>query len=134
MRKITDKKNKLLAIVYRDEDWEKGLNFITDNNLFIQVGSWWYEKGKNLSKHKHNIVPRESNITQEMVYVKSGSMKALIFDNQLNHVEDLILKSGDLAIMLDGAHGYEILENNTKIIEAKNGPFVSVEVDKVKYE
>ena len=28
----------------------------------------------------------------------------------------------------------EELEDDTKIIEAKNGPFVSVEVDKVKYE
>jgi hypothetical protein len=28
----------------------------------------------------------------------------------------------------------KFLEDNTKIIEAKNGPFVSVEIDKVKYE
>lgn len=79
-------------------------------------------------------MPRKSNITQEMVYVKSGSMKAVIFDYDLNHIEDVILKTGDLAIMAYGAHGYEILENNTKIIEAKNGPFISVEVDKIKYE
>ena len=134
MRQIKDNNGNLLCIVYRDKDWTEGLNFITDNKLFIQVGSWWYQNGKKLAKHKHNLVPRESNITQEMVYVKSGSMKAIIFDNDLNHIEDLILRTGDLAIMTFGAHGYEILEDNTKIIEAKNGPFVSVEVDKVKYE
>ena len=51
-----------------------------------------------------------------------------------SRVEEIILKEGDMAIMAYGAHGYKILENNTKIIEAKNGPFLSVEVDKVKYE
>ena len=134
MRKIKDTKGNLLCIVYKDEDWTEGLNFITDNNLFIQVGSWWYQKGKNLAKHQHNIVPRETNITQEMVFVKSGSMLAYIYDQELNLIEELVLRTGDLAIMAYGAHGYKILEDNTKIIEAKNGPFVSVEVDKVKYE
>ena len=134
MRKINDTNGNLLCIIYRDDDWKEGLNFITENSLFIQVGSWWYQNGKRLAKHKHNVVPRESNITQEMVYVKSGSMMASIFDQDLNFIEDVILKEGDLAIMAYGGHGYKILEDNKKIIEAKNGPFVSVEVDKVKYE
>ena len=46
MRKINDTKGNLLCIVYKDEDWVEGLNFITDNSLFIQVGSWWYQNGK----------------------------------------------------------------------------------------
>lgn len=134
MRKINDSKGNLLCIVYKDEDWVEGLNFITHNSLFVQVGSWWYQKGKNLAKHKHNIVSRESNITQEMVFVKSGSMLATIFDQEMNFVEEVILKEGDMAIMAYGGHGYKILEDNTKIIEAKNGPFVGVEQDKIKYE
>jgi hypothetical protein len=134
MRQIKDKNGQLLCMVYKDEDWVEGLNFITDNSLFVQVGSWWYQKGKNLAKHKHNIVPRECNITQEMVFVKSGSMKATIYDQEMVFIEEIILKQGDLAIMAYGGHGYEILEDNTKIIEAKNGPFLSVEVDKIKYE
>ena len=40
---------------------------------------------------------------------------------------------GDMAIMAYGGHSYKILEDNTKIIETKNGPFISVDVDKVKY-
>jgi len=134
MRKINDSKGILLCIVYKDEDWVEGLNFITDDSLFIQVGSWWYQNGKNLATHKHNTVPRESNITQEMVYVKRGSMLATIYDQDMNFIEEVILKEGDLAIMVYGGHGYKILDDDTKIIEAKNGPFLSVEIDKVKYE
>ena len=33
MRKINDSKGNLLCIVYKDEDWVEGLNFITDNSL-----------------------------------------------------------------------------------------------------
>ena len=134
MKKITDSKGKLLCIVYKDEDWVEGLNFITDSSLFIQVGSWWYQNGKNLTKHKHNFVSRKADITQEMVYVKSGSMLATIFDQEMNFIEEILLKEGDMAIMAYGGHGYKILENNTKIIEAKNGPFLNVEIDKIKYE
>ena len=134
MRKINDSKGILLCIVYKDEDWVEGLNFITDDSLFIQVGSWWYQNGKNLATHKHNTVPRESNITQEMVYVKRGSMLATIYDQDMNFIEEVVLKEGDLAIMVYGGHGYKILDDDTKIIEAKNGPFLSVEIDKVKYE
>ena len=33
--------NRIISIIYRDSDWVKGLNFITPDELFIQVGSWW---------------------------------------------------------------------------------------------
>ena len=134
MEIIKDKKDKLLCIIYRDEDWVEGLNFLTPNELFIQVGSWWYQKDKKLAKHKHNFLPRNSEITQEMVYVKSGSMEVEVFDEQMIKVKDFILYEGDTAIMAYGGHGYKILEDNTKIIESKNGPFISVELDKIKYE
>ena len=49
---------KIISIIYRDEDWTEGLNFITPNDMFIQVGSWWYEKGKILDKHVHKEFER----------------------------------------------------------------------------
>lgn len=39
-------KDQILSIIYRDDDWVEGLNFITPNELFVQVGSWWYDKGR----------------------------------------------------------------------------------------
>ena len=44
------------------------------------------------------------------------------------------MKNQVLAILIELNHGYEILEDDTKIIEAKNGPFVDVETDKTKFE
>jgi hypothetical protein len=68
-----------------------------------------------------------------MVYVKSGSMKCLLFTEEKKFFKEFILYEGDLAVFAFGGHGFEILEDDTKIIEAKNGPFTSVDKDKVKF-
>ncbi len=130
----TIKKNgKINVIIYRDEDWEEGLNFITPDNLFIQVGSWWYKKGKVLDKHIHNEFDRVANRTQECVYVRKGSMKVKLYTEDFEEFDSFILYTGDLAVFAYGGHGYEILEDNTQIIESKNGPFTGVEKDKIKF-
>ena len=55
------------------------------------------------------------------------------------YTEDLVLfdqftmYEGDLAIFAFGGHGYYILEDDTQVIETKNGPFVDVATDKTKF-
>ena len=131
--KIYKNNDQIISIVYRDDDWVEGLNFITPNELFIQVGSWWYPKGKKLDSHVHKEFERKAMRTQEMTYVKKGSMRVLLYDESHKYLEDYILKEGDLAIFAYGGHGYEILEDDTKIIESKNGPFIDVDTDKEKF-
>ena len=131
--KVFKHNNQILSIVYRDGDWVKGLNFITPDEMFIQVGSWWYDKGKILDSHVHNDYERQTIRTQEMTYVKKGSMRVLLFDDNHNYLEDFILNEGDMAVFAYGGHGYEILEDNTQIIESKNGPYIDVETDKTKF-
>ena len=127
------KDGKILSIIYRDNDWKEGLNFITPDDLSVQVGSWWYQKGKVLDSHTHNEFDRVTNRTMEMTYVKSGSMKVTLYDDNQEYFDEFILHKGDLAVFAFGGHGYEILENDTKIIESKNGPFTDVETDKKKF-
>lgn len=131
--KIYKHKGKILSIVYRDDDWVEGLNFITPNEMFVQVGSWWYPKGKKLDSHIHNEFERKAMRTQEMTYVKKGSMRVLLYDDNQNYLEDYILNTGDLAVFAYGGHGFEILKDDTQIIEAKNGPFIDVNTDKTKF-
>ena len=132
MEVIKDR-NKIISIIYRDEDWVEGLNFITPDDLFIQVGSWHYPKGKKLDSHIHKTFPRTAMRTQEMTYVKQGSMKVLLYDEEKNFLQEYTLNAGDLAVFAYGGHGYEILEDDTQIIEAKNGPFTDVDQDKEKF-
>ena len=124
---------KISCIVYRDSDWSKGLNFITPNEMFIQAGSWWYDKGKILAKHIHKDFDRVATRTQESVYVKRGSMKVSLYNDEQELFKEFVLHQGDLAVFGFGGHGYEILEDDTQIIETKNGPFIDVDTDKTKF-
>lgn len=131
--KIIKNDGKIISIIYRDSDWVKGLNFITPDELFVQVGSWWYDKGRKLDSHIHKEFDRVANRTQETIYVKQGSVKVLLFSEKEVFFEEYILYQGDLAVFCYGGHGYEILEDDTQIIESKNGPFISVDQDKKKF-
>ena len=132
MEKITYN-GQIISIIYRDKDWVKGLNFVTPDELFIQVGSWWYDKGKKLDSHIHKEFDRNATRTQETIFVKQGSVKVLLYTEKEEFFQDYILHQGDLAVFGYGGHGYEILEDNTQILESKNGPFISVDKDKVKF-
>lgn len=125
--------DKISCIIYRDKDWVKGLNFVTPDEMFIQAGSWWYDEGKVLQKHVHNEFERSASRTQECVYVRRGSMQVDLYTEELEKFKELVLYEGDLAVFAYGGHGYIILEDNTQIIETKNGPFVDVETDKTKF-
>jgi len=131
--KIIKNDGKIISIIYRDSDWVKGLNFVTPDELFVQVGSWWYDKGRKLDSHIHKEFDRVANRTQETIYVKQGSVKVLLFSEKEVFFEEYILYQGDLAVFCYGGHGYEILEDDTQIIESKNGPFISVDQDKKKF-
>ncbi|AGK60074.1 hypothetical protein Asulf_00038 [Archaeoglobus sulfaticallidus PM70-1] len=118
------------AIYIPSDAWKKGLNFYSDEKDFVQVGIWGYDKGKFLQPHIHNEVKREVTRTQEVIFLRKGKIKAYIFDKNENLIETLELKEGDILILLDGGHGYKILEDNTFVLEVKNGPYFGPEVDR----
>ena len=121
------------AYLVRSNEWPEGLSFITPDETFIQVGTWRYEAGKQLAAHVHKDYPRQATKTQEVVFVKQGRMRTTLYDKDRQPVKEIILETGDLLIITEAGYGYEILSDDTQILEAKNGPFVSVEKDKEKF-
>lgn len=119
-----------LAVYFPHSAWEEGLTFLTKDTDFIQVGLWGYDKDRKLQPHVHNEVEKKASRTQEVVFVKSGRVAARIFDEQENLVRTIELSPGDILILFAGGHGYEILENNTSVLEVKNGPYLGAEVDR----
>ncbi len=126
--------NQILAMIFKNEDWKEGLHFLTPQNLFIQAGTWYYPKGKKLASHLHKDYERTALRTQELVYVRKGSLKVFVYNDRKELKEEFILSEGEMAVMAYGGHGYEILEEGTQVLEVKNGPFISVEHDKNKFE
>ena len=120
----------VLAIVIRGDDWEEGLNFVSSDEDYQQVGVWGYDKGRKLGPHIHLIEPRQALRTQEVVHVRQGRIRADIYTEQRKFFTSVELGSGDTIILLNGGHGYEILEDNTKVLEVKNGPYPGPEKDR----
>lgn len=120
----------VLAMVIRNSSWEEGLHFASSNGDFQQVGMWGYNKGWKSKPHIHLTKPREVLRTQEVLYVKEGALKADIYTEKEQFLRSLELHKGDIMVLLNGGHGYEILENNTKVLEIKNGPYLGADEDR----
>lgn len=124
----------ILARHVTAQEWEKGgLNFYSEDNEFIQVGTWGYDSGKELLAHTHNNVERTVNITQETLYIRRGRIKARIYNLKLELVAEWEAGEGDIMILMQGGHGYDILEDGTQVLEVKNGPYVSAQADRVRF-
>jgi cupin fold WbuC family metalloprotein len=123
-------KGETVAILHRTNEWKEGLDFLTPNETFIQAGTWWYQAGKTLKAHRHQVNERTAMRTQETVIVMDGSMRIDFYDENNAVFKKEILKTGEICVILNIGHGYLILEDNTRIVEVKNGPFTSVEKDK----
>lgn len=130
VQKITDNGVVLAVIVKQGAVWDKGLNFISDDGDYAQVGFWNYDKGKILQAHVHLEAPRQVLKTQEVIVVRQGSMRADIFTQEEKLCASVNMEAGDIGIFLQGGHGYEILQDNTLVLEVKNGPYVGPESDR----
>jgi len=127
---IITKDDIKLAVKFSIAEITEGLNFFSDENDFLQIGSWRYAKGKELAAHNHNIVERKINRTQEFVFVARGSLKAFIYDEKDQLVDKIEVNAQEGLILYAGGHGYEILADDTVVIETKNGPYPGADVDR----
>ncbi len=127
------KDGRLLARHIRPGEFRNGLAFYSENEEFLQVGTWRYNSGHALRAHCHNTVPREINRTNEVVIVLQGSMAARIFDEQQQLVTTVTVGKGELLVLMNGGHDYTILEDDTRILEIKNGPFLGKDIDKTLF-
>lgn len=119
-----------VAILHQRDNWKKGLDFLTPDETFIQAGTWLYDKGTKLKAHRHIVNERMIERTQEVVVVMNGKLRIDLYDENNTIFFEQVVEKGDMFVILTIGHGYEILEDDTRIIEIKNGPFTSVEKDK----
>ncbi|MGE5389739.1 MAG: hypothetical protein ACM3PE_01620 [Deltaproteobacteria bacterium] len=128
--KTITSRDGVLARLIPGAEWQEGSNFFSEDHEYLQVGTWNYPAGKTLGPHIHNGVYRTINYTCEALFVFSGSVQASIYDCQERLIEQVVLKKGDILILLQGGHGYEILEDHTRVLEIKNGPYGGADVDR----
>jgi len=125
--------NKLiLGLILKADFKQSGIQFFTDDNDSQQLGYMNRPVGYEIKPHRHNLVPREVHLTQEVLFVKSGKVRVDFYNNEQEYLESRILFTGDVILLSDGGHGFKMLEPS-EIIEVKQGPYCG-EMDKVRFE
>jgi len=73
--------------------------------------------------HVHNKVQREVFFTQEVLIIKKGKLRVDFYDDDQKYLESHILRDGDVVLLVQGGHGFQVLEE-LEMIEVKQGPYV----------
>lgn len=128
---MVKKKNKLLAIIIRDNYESDGINFLTPSEYSQQVAYMHHAKGKIIDAHVHNLVHRNVVLTQEVLFIKKGKLRIDFYDEYQDYLESYILNKGDIILLMSGGHGFKVLEE-IEMIEVKQGPY-SGEADKTRF-
>lgn len=126
------KKEKLLAMIIRDNYTCDGVDFITSNEYSQQVAYMHHPAGKVIDSHIHNLVHRNVVMTQEVLFIKKGRLRVDFYDDYEDYLESRILNSGDVILLVSGGHGFTMLEE-VEMIEVKQGPY-SGDADKKRFQ
>lgn len=121
----------LLAIIISAHFREPGIHFFTPSNFSQQIAYMRHTKGKVIQPHIHNRVPREVCYTQEVLVIKQGKLRVDFYSEQQQYLESHILQAGDTILLIQGGHGFEVLEE-VEMIEIKQGPYVG-DHDKTRF-
>ena len=131
IEKIFNKKC-LLSIIIRAEYNENGVNFFTPDNSPLQIGHMKHPSGHVIKPHIHKEQKRETNQTQEVILIKKGKVRVDFYDDSKQYKTSRILKEGDIIFLIEGGHGFELLES-VEMIEVKQGPYDS-NLDKTRFD
>lgn len=121
-----------LALILRRNYRSGGIEFFTASDATLQLG-YMARPGKYvITPHVHRPVVREVRYTQEVLFIRSGRVRADFYDENQAYIRSTVLDAGDVVLLARGGHGFEMLEPS-EIIEVKQGPYVG-EHDKLRFD
>ena len=126
------KKNRLLAMIIRNEYQCEGVDFITPSEYSQQVAYMHHQTGKDIDAHVHNMVHRNVVLTQEVLFIKKGILRVDFYDEYEDYLESRNLYAGDIILLVSGGHGFHVVEE-VEMIEVKQGPY-SGDQDKMRFQ
>jgi mannose-6-phosphate isomerase-like protein (cupin superfamily) len=115
--------DKFIAFIISSRFHQSGVNFITPHDFPQQLAYISRPTGETIQPHIHNSIPRRVDHTQEVLFIRKGRLRVDFYNNQQKYLESCIVESGDVVFLVDGGHGFEILED-LEMIEVKQGPYI----------
>ena len=124
-------KDLCLAIIVRSSYANPGIKFFTPNEYSQQLAFMNHPKGKEIQPHVHRKVHREVYYTQETLFIRKGKLRVDFYSDEQKYLENRVLNSGDVILLIKGGHGFKVLED-LEMFEVKQGPYAGDE-DKIKF-
>lgn len=120
---------------------------IIPRNRGLQVARVHANSGKTFQPHHHKpiTVPQDESVHREKCetwIVIRGLAEAHLYGkpspptgkavgaHAASYIKTVVLRPGDILTTVSGGHGYRVLQDDTVIIEVKNGPYTGVNDDK----
>jgi hypothetical protein len=120
------------AIIVRGDFNCEGIHFFTPDESSQQLAYMKHPAGKIIEPHIHNPVRREVLFTKEVLLIKKGKLRVDFYDGDQNYLESRTLNMGDVILLSEGGHGFEVLED-LEMFEVKQGPYIG-EADKTRFK
>jgi len=125
--------DKNYAIIIRNNFETENIEFVTPPDNPLQIGVMKHISGSKVTPHIHKKVSRTINEIQEVLFIQSGKVAAIFYDESNKEFGRVILSTGDTILLIAGGHGFEFLDD-TKMIEVKQGPYAGISQDKILLE
>ncbi len=123
--------NEMYALIVRASYSVAGIQFFTPSEYSQQLAFMKHPKGKIIDPHIHSPVSREVLYTKETLFLRRGKLRVDFYDKDRAYLESRILVAGDVILLAEGGHGFEVLED-LEMIEVKQGPYAG-ELDKIRF-
>jgi mannose-6-phosphate isomerase-like protein (cupin superfamily) len=123
---------RLLALIISGRFRKPGIHFFTPDEFSQQLAYMQHPAGKLIAPHVHNPVPREVQLTQEVLFIRKGRLRVDFYGHHQCYLRSRILEAGDIILLIEGGHGFEVLED-VEMIEVKQGPYAG-EHDKTRFK
>jgi hypothetical protein len=123
--------NRQLALIVSSKFNKPGIHFFTPDDFSQQLAYMNHPAGKVIEPHIHNPVRREVSYTQEVLLIKKGKLRVDFYNDNQEYLLSRILEAGDIILLIESGHGFEVLED-LEMIEVKQGPFVGSK-DKTRF-
>jgi len=115
-----------LAYIVRTEVCPDKTTFLTPQNLNLQLGFVVYPAKGEIQRHAHLPLERRVTGTSEVLLIKKGRCEVDFYDKNKELVTTRELREGDVVLMVEGGHGFRMLED-TVLLEVKQGPYTGQE-------
>jgi mannose-6-phosphate isomerase-like protein (cupin superfamily) len=123
--------NEFIALIISSQFHQPGTNFLTPHNFSQQLAYISHPTGETIQPHVHNVINREIKCAQEVLFIKKGKLRVDFYNSQQEYMESCVVESGDVVLLVDGGHGFEVIED-IEMIEVKQGPYTG-EQEKTKF-